>query len=62
EIEEIKKEKITFDIVKGCLICGSCSSAKSGKIYLSKATIKQLLWVESGGLKKAGRIRFTPKA
>jgi len=62
KIEEIKKGKITFDIVKGCLICGSCSSAKSGKIYLSKGTIKQLLWVESGDLKKAGRIRFTPKA
>ncbi|MBA3018644.1 MAG: DNA repair protein RecO [Proteobacteria bacterium] len=62
EMEELKKEKIAFDVVKGCLICGSCSSAKSGKIYLSKGTIKQLLWVESGDLKKAGRIRFTSEA
>jgi len=62
EIEKIKKGKIAFDIVKGCLICDRCSSARSGKIYLSRGTIKQLLWVESGGLKKAGRIRFTKTA
>ncbi|MBT9439485.1 MAG: DNA repair protein RecO [Desulfobacterales bacterium] len=62
EVEEIKKGKIAFDIVKGCFICDRCSSPKSGKIYLSKGTIKQLLWVESGDLKKAGRIRFTKTA
>ncbi len=62
EIEEIKKAKIVFDIIKGCLICDRCSSATLDKIHLSKGTIKQLLWVESGGLKKAGRIRFTKTA
>jgi DNA repair protein RecO (recombination protein O) len=62
KVEEIKKVKIAFDIVKGCLICDRCYSAKSGKIYLSKGTIKQLLWVKSGDLKKAGRIRFTKTA
>ncbi len=62
EIEEIKKGKIVFDIIKGCLICDRCSSATLDKIHLSKGTIKQLLWVESGGLKKAGRIRFTKTA
>jgi DNA repair protein RecO (recombination protein O) len=62
EIEELKKEKIAFDIAKGCLMCDRCSSGELGKIYLSKGTIKQLLWVESGGLKKAGRIRFAKTA
>lgn len=63
EIEASKKGKITFDIVKGCLVCDSCYSAKlDNKIRLSKGTIKQLLWVESGGLKKAGRIRFAKTA
>lgn len=62
EIEEIKKSKIVFDIIKGCLICDRCSSATLDKTHLSKGTIKQLLWVESGGLKKAGRIRFTKTA
>jgi len=62
ELEEIKKGKIVFDIIKGCLICDRCSSATLDKIHLSKGTIKQLLWVESGGLKKAGRIRFTKTA
>ncbi|MDL1963556.1 MAG: DNA repair protein RecO, partial [Deltaproteobacteria bacterium] len=62
EVEEIKKERIAFDIVKGCLICDRCSSAVLDKTYLSRGTIKQLLWVESGDLKKAGRIRFTKTA
>jgi DNA repair protein RecO (recombination protein O) len=62
ELEEIKKGKIVFDIIKGCLICDRCSSATLDKIHLSKGTIKQLLWIESGGLKKAGRIRFTKTA
>jgi len=62
ELEEIKKGKIVFDIIKGCLICDRCSSATLDKIHLSKGTIKQLLWVESGGLKKVGRIRFTKTA
>jgi len=29
---------------------------------LTKGTVKQLLWVESGNLAKAGRIKFTPAA
>lgn len=62
EMEELKKEKIVFDIVKGCLLCDRCASGRSDKIYLSKSTIKQLIWVESGDLKKAGRIRFTSEA
>ncbi|MDL1967474.1 MAG: DNA repair protein RecO [Deltaproteobacteria bacterium] len=62
EVEAIKKVKIAFDVVKGCLICDRCFSPALDKIYLSKGTIKQLLWVESGNLKKAGRIRFTKTA
>ena len=62
EVEEIKKGRIAFDIVKGCLVCDKCSSSALNKIYLSRGTIKQLLWVESGDLQKAGRIRFTKTA
>ncbi|HPA15993.1 MAG TPA: DNA repair protein RecO C-terminal domain-containing protein, partial [Desulfobacterales bacterium] len=28
---------------------------------LSKGTLKQLLWIGDGDLKKAGRMRFTPR-
>jgi len=62
EVEELKKGRIAFDIVKGSLVCDRCFSAALDKIYLSRGTIKQLLWVESGDLKKAGRIRFTKTA
>jgi len=58
EVENIKKGKIAFNIIKGCLICDICCSTTLDTISLSKGTIKQLLWVERGNLQKAGRIRF----
>ncbi len=62
EMEKIKKNEIVFDLRKGGLVCERCISAVWRRIYLSKGTIKQLLWIQSGDLKKAGRIRFTPQA
>jgi len=60
EMEKIKENRIMFDFVKGGLVCSRCASRSMGQMYLSKQTIKQLLWIESGELNKAGRIRFTP--
>ncbi|MBW2539404.1 MAG: DNA repair protein RecO [Deltaproteobacteria bacterium] len=62
EMERIKKNEIIFDLKKGGLVCEKCASGSAGPISLSKGTIKQLLWVKSGELKKAGRLRFTSRA
>lgn len=62
EIEDVKKSRIMFDLAKGGLVCERCTSGSSGQIYLSKGTIRQLLWVEKEDLKTAKRIRFTPQA
>ena len=62
EMERIKKNEIIFDLKKGGLVCEKCASGSAGPISLSKGTIKQLLWIKSGELKKAGRIRFTSRA
>lgn len=59
ETEKMKDNRIMFDFAKGGLICSRCASASRGQTYLSKGTIKQLLWIESGELNKAKRIRFT---
>lgn len=62
EMEKMKKDRIILDTKKGGLVCEKCASGSLGKILLSKGAIKQLLWIESGDLKKAQRIRFTPGA
>ncbi len=75
EMENMKRNRVIFDLVRGGLVCEKCSSslisepiARYGKTggqsrkYLSKGTIKQLLWVENGNLEKAGRVRFTSQS
>ena len=61
-INELRQVKIAFDLISGALVCDRCASGSLRKIYLSKGTIKQLLWIESGDLTKARRIRFTSQA
>jgi DNA repair protein RecO (recombination protein O) len=62
KMEEIKQTRLYFNLEKGGLICDGCSSGTLRKIYLSKGTIKQLLWIESGDLARAARISFTSQA
>ncbi|MCF8068321.1 MAG: DNA repair protein RecO [Desulfobacterales bacterium] len=59
----IEEDRICFDLRQGGLICGSCQAkgVTSGQ-HLSRGTIKQLLWMESGDLKKAGRIRLSQQS
>ena len=62
KMETIRSHQIVFDIAKGAILCHECTSGAGGRIRLSKGTIKQLLWVESGDMKKASRIRFGAQA
>ena len=57
--EQIKEKRVVFDLTKGGIACDKCASSASKRLYLSKGTIKQLLWVESGDLAKATRIKFS---
>jgi len=59
-VDSIREEHISFDFPKGGVACRKCTENYSGnRLSLSKGTIKQLLWVDSGDLKKAGKIRFS---
>jgi DNA repair protein RecO (recombination protein O) len=62
ETDKIKEERVAFDFSRSGIICQKCAGKSVSRLSLSKGTIKQLLWVESGGLKKAGKIKFTPLA
>ena len=61
-LDDIKKISIVFDIKRGGLVCDTCYPKSQGRIMLSKGTIKQLLWIESGDLGKAAKIRLGPLA
>jgi DNA repair protein RecO (recombination protein O) len=60
-LESILTSKLEFDIQRGGLICGNCVSSRPGSLFLTKGSLKQLLWTEKGDLTQAGRIRFTPQ-
>lgn len=59
ELEIIQSKQVVFDIAKGAILCDECLAGAGGRIRLSKGTLKQLIWFESGDLKKAARIRFS---
>jgi DNA repair protein RecO (recombination protein O) len=61
-LETIDTQQVVFDVAKGAILCQSCVSGSSGRIRLSKGTIKHLIWFESGDLKKASRVRFGTQA
>ena len=61
-LESIHRNRVVFDIAKGGISCDECTAGAGSRMRLSKGTIKQLKWVESGDLKKASRIRFGSQA
>lgn len=62
DVETIEADKIAFNLKRGGLVCRNCVSAHSEPVYLSRGTIKPLLWIASGDLAKAKRIRFSTTA
>jgi DNA repair protein RecO (recombination protein O) len=62
ELDKIEEDNIAVNLQRGGIVCGKCSGGASSRMSLAKGTIKQLLWVESGKLAKAGRIKFNQPA
>jgi len=61
-VESFKDSRIYISFLKGGILCHNCRTHRSESRELSKGTLKQLMWVNSGDLKKAERIRFTSRA
>jgi DNA repair protein RecO (recombination protein O) len=61
-LENIKQDKIIIDSQRGGILCKGCRTGPGSRLMLGKGTIKQLLWVESGDLTKAVRIKFSQSA
>jgi DNA repair protein RecO (recombination protein O) len=63
-IDKIYGNLVAFDLSKGALVCEKCRSkcAKKTLQYLTKGTIKQLVWLTQQDFEKALRVRFSPYA
>ena len=61
-LEMIQSNQVVFDIARGAILCDDCFKGSGGHIRLSKGTVKQLIWSESGDLRKASRVRFGAQA
>ncbi len=60
--DSVEEDNISFNFQKGGIVCRECAGSAGYRTSLSKGTIKQLLWINSGDLKKAGKISFTSAA
>jgi DNA repair protein RecO (recombination protein O) len=62
DIDRIAEAPLFFDPQRGGVVCGRCGSPGSGRLTVSKGTLKQLRWFEAADLSRAGRLRFSPAA
>ncbi len=58
-VDNIKSTKIMFDLAKGGLVCEKCKTNVKNVIFLSKGTIKLLLWLRNNDINRVERIKFT---
>ncbi|MBU0993075.1 MAG: DNA repair protein RecO [Proteobacteria bacterium] len=56
------QSKIRFDLEKGAIVCDKCATGIRHCLYLSKGTIKQLIWLQSGNFQMTERIRWSVAA
>ena len=62
DIDRIEGGKLFFDLSRGGVVCGRCAAGGSGRLTLSRGTLKQLQWLESGDWSRVGRLRFSAPA
>lgn len=62
DVENIQKDAMSVDLLKGGVECGQCAPGFTKQLCLSKGTIKQLRWIEGGNIARASRIKLSPLA
>ncbi len=62
EIDQVAESHFCVDLSSGGVVCHLCPTQGHASLHLSKGTLKQLLWIASGDVAKAKRVRFAPRA
>jgi DNA repair protein RecO (recombination protein O) len=60
-LDQIQHAAVASEPAKGGIACPTCSG-DNGCLKISKGTLKQLMWTDTGDLSRAARVRFTPAA
>ncbi|MBF0200233.1 MAG: DNA repair protein RecO [Desulfamplus sp.] len=60
-IDEIREQKITFDLKAGRLVCNRCrhNQPVENGIAVSKGTLKQLAWINTTDIHRTDRLKFS---
>ncbi|MGD9364590.1 MAG: DNA repair protein RecO [Desulfobacteraceae bacterium] len=61
-IEQLPQNSFCVDLGQGGVVCNHCPTGTHKHLRLSKGTLKQLLWISTGDLTKASRMRFSSRA
>lgn len=61
-LDQIRHASVVSDPSKGGIACPACGIPTNGRLKISKGTLKQLMWTDTGDLERAGRVRFAPAA
>ncbi len=61
-LDQIRHASVVSDPCTGGIACPSCGVSTNGRLKISKGTLKQLMWTDTGNLERAARVRFTPTA
>lgn len=61
-LDQIRDSSVVSDPCKGGIACPTCGIPINGRLKISKGTLKQLMWTDTGNLERAARVRFTTAA
>ena len=61
-LDQIRDAAVFSEPATGGIACPTCRPYGNGRLKISKGTLKQLMWADSGNLERAARVRFTPAA
>lgn len=61
-MDKIVRHTVFADLSKGGVACENCAGESRTRLAISKGTLKQMRWLDSGSLERADRVRFTPAA
>ena len=61
-LDQIRHASVVSDRSRGGIVCPMCGTPTNGNLKISKGTLKQLMWTDTGSLERAARVRFTATA
>lgn len=59
DIDRIEGGTLLFDLSRGGVVCARCAAGGSGRLTLTRGTLKLLQWLETVDLSRTGRLRFS---